>query len=109
VSGISGQVRSVTALVRREMRRRAAVEPGHWARQGRAPDGRNYLKGQGSRGRPDQRRARRCWLQLQSAPALARAAFARLGALVSLFGLGWRAASAYVAVREEPMIVNPLR
>jgi hypothetical protein len=70
---ISGQVRRVTAAVRREMRRRAAVEPviGHIKAEHRM--GRNYLKG---RRRPHQRRARRCRLQLQSASALARSAFA---------------------------------
>jgi transposase, IS5 family len=42
---ISGQVRRVTAAVRREMRRRAAVEPviGHIKAEHRM--GRNYLKG----------------------------------------------------------------
>ena len=43
--GISGQVRRVTASIRREMRRRAAVEPviGHLKAEHRM--GRNYLKG----------------------------------------------------------------
>ena len=42
---ISGQVRRVTASIRREMRRRAAVEPviGHLKAEHRM--GRNYLKG----------------------------------------------------------------
>ena len=42
---ISGQVRRVTAAIRREMRRRAAVEPviGHLKAEHRM--GRNYLKG----------------------------------------------------------------
>jgi transposase, IS5 family len=42
---ISGQVRRVTAPIRREMRRRAAVEPviGHIKAEHRM--GRNYLKG----------------------------------------------------------------
>ena len=42
---ISGQVRRVTAPIRREMRRRAAVEPviGHMKAEHRM--GRNYLKG----------------------------------------------------------------
>ena len=59
---ISGQVRRVTAPIRREMRRRAAVEPviGH---EGRAPDGPQLP--QRTRRQPDQRRARRCRLQLQ--------------------------------------------
>ena len=44
---ISGQVRRVTAPIRREMRRRAAVEPviGHLKAEHRM--GRNYLKGRG--------------------------------------------------------------
>jgi len=72
---ISGQVRRVTAPIRREMRRRAAIEPviGHMKAEHRM--GRNYLKGRD--GYTHQCRARRCRLQLQSAPALARAAFAR--------------------------------
>ena len=51
---------------------------GHWAHQGRAPDGPQLP--QGSRRRPHQCRARRCRLQLQPAAALARAAFACLDA-----------------------------
>jgi hypothetical protein len=67
---ISGQVRRVPAPIRREMRRRAAVEPviGHIKAEHRAPDGAQLS--QGPRRRPDQRRARRCRLQLRSAPAL---------------------------------------
>src|SRR5215472_1420848 len=56
-------------------RRRRA---GHWAHQGRAPDGPQLS--QRARRRPHQRRARRRRLQLQPAPALARAPFARLNA-----------------------------
>src|SRR5262249_54268705 len=55
-------------------RRRA----GHWAHQGRAPDGPQLP--QRARRRPHQRRARRRRVQLRSAPALARAAFACLDA-----------------------------
>jgi hypothetical protein len=50
---ISGQVRRVTAPIRREMRRRAAVEPviGHIKAKHRM--GRNYLKGRdGDRSTP---------------------------------------------------------
>jgi IS5 family transposase len=72
---ISGQVRRVTAPIRREMRRRRA---GHWAYEGRAPDGSQLS--QRPRRRLHQCRPRRCRLQLQPAPALARAVFARLDA-----------------------------
>ena len=71
---ISGQVRRVTASIRREMRRRAAVEPviGHLKAEHRM--GRNYLKG------PEGDRINAvlagCRLQLQPAPALAGQAFA---------------------------------
>src|SRR6202158_2603673 len=43
--GISGQVRRVTAAIRREMRRRAAVEPVIGHVKGEHRMGRNYLKG----------------------------------------------------------------
>src|SRR5215472_14612379 len=56
-------------------RRRRA---GHWAHQGRAPD--EPQLPQRARRRPHQRRARRRRVQLRSAPALARAAFACLDA-----------------------------
>jgi hypothetical protein len=64
---ITGQVRRVTQSIRREMKRRAAVEPviGHLKAEPRM--GRNYLKGRPFdklRRRPRQRRARRCRLQL---------------------------------------------
>jgi hypothetical protein len=72
---ITGHVRRVTRPIRREMKRRAAVEPviSHLKAEHRM--GRNYP--QGPRRRPHQRRARRGRLQLQSAPALAEQAFAR--------------------------------
>jgi transposase, IS5 family len=54
---ITGQVRRVTKTIRREMKRRAAVEPGHRASQGRAPHGPQLP--QGPRRRPHQPRARR--------------------------------------------------
>jgi hypothetical protein len=44
---ISGQVRHTTKAVRREMRRRAAVEPVIGHLQGRSRMGRNYRKGRG--------------------------------------------------------------
>jgi hypothetical protein len=75
---ISGQVRRVTAPIRREMRRRAAVEPviGHITAEHRM--GRNYLKAATATGSTP----------CSPAPATtsvcscaARAAFARLGAL----------------------------
>jgi IS5 family transposase len=71
---ISDQVRRVTTAIRREMRRRAAIEPviGHLKSDHRMD--RNYLP----RGRSRQRRAHRRWLQLQPAPALAGQAFACL-------------------------------
>jgi hypothetical protein len=58
----SGQVRRVTKTIRREMKRRAAVEPviGHL---GRAPHG--TQPPQGAPRRPQQRRARRRRLQLR--------------------------------------------
>jgi hypothetical protein len=73
---ISGQVRLVTASIRREMKRRAAVEPviGHLKaehRMGPQPC-------HGARGRSHQRRPRRRRLQLPPAPALAGRAFESL-------------------------------
>jgi hypothetical protein len=71
---ITGQVRRVTRPIRREMKRRAAVEPviGHLKAEHRL--GRNYLKGRdGDR----QRHPRRRRLQLRPPPALAEEAFAR--------------------------------
>ena len=72
---ITGQVRRVTRPIRREMKRRAAVEPviGHLKAEHRM--NRNYLKGRA--GDTRQYRARRCRLQLQPAPALVETAFAR--------------------------------
>ena len=71
---ISGQVRRTTASLRREMKRRAAVEPviGHIKAEHRMD--RNYLKGR--EGGPHQRRPRRRRLQLLPADPLARRAFA---------------------------------
>jgi hypothetical protein len=62
---ISGQMRRTTKAIRREMRRRAAVEPviGHIKAEHRMD--RNYLKGRGR-------------LQLQPAPQMVRGPFARL-------------------------------
>jgi hypothetical protein len=73
---ITGQMRRVTKAIRREMRRRAAIEPviGHLKDDHRMR--RNHLKGR-SRRRPHQRRACRCRIQLQPAPALVRGAFVR--------------------------------
>lgn len=64
---ISGQVRRVTASVRREMKRRAAFEPviGHVKVEHRLD--RNYFKG-----RVADRYPRRGRLQLRPAPAMAR-------------------------------------
>ena len=72
---ISGQVRRVTKAIRREMRRRAAIEPviGHLKDDHRMR--RNHLKGRD--GRPHQCRSRRRWLQFQPAPALVRGVFTR--------------------------------
>jgi hypothetical protein len=70
---ITGQVRRVTAPIRREMRRRAAVEPviGHIKA---APYGTQLS--QRTRRRPDQRRARRRRLQFRPPSSLAGKAFA---------------------------------
>jgi hypothetical protein len=72
---ISGQVWRVTKPIRREMRRRAAVEPaiGHAKAEHRM--GRNLSEG--ARRRLHQCRARRRRLQLRPPPALAGEAFAR--------------------------------
>ena len=72
---ISGQVRRVTKAIRREMRRRAAIEPVIGHLKERSPHGSQLS--QGPRWRSHQRRARRCRLQLQPAPALVRGAFTR--------------------------------
>jgi hypothetical protein len=68
-SWISGQVHRVTASIRREMKRRAAVEPviGHVKAEHRMD--RNYLR---PRRRPHQRRPRRGRPQRRPAPAVAR-------------------------------------
>jgi hypothetical protein len=74
---ISGQVRRVSASIRREMRRRAASSRS----SGTSRPSTGWVaitSNQRMRRRPHQCRARRCRLQLQPAPALARAAFARL-------------------------------
>jgi hypothetical protein len=71
---ISGQVRRVTKAIRREMRRRAAIEL-YRPPQGGSPHGPQLSHG--PRWRPHQRGARRCRLQLQPAPALVRGAFTR--------------------------------
>jgi hypothetical protein len=65
----------VTRPIRREMKRRAAVEPviGHLKAEHRLI--RPQLS-QGTRRRPQQRRARRRRIQLQPSPALAGEAFA---------------------------------
>jgi hypothetical protein len=64
---ISGQVRRVTKAIRREMRRRAAIEPviGHLKDDHRMR--RNHLKGR--HGDRINAGARRCRLQLQPAPS----------------------------------------
>ncbi len=80
-----GQVRRVTAAIRRKMRRRAAIEPviGHLKAGHRM--GRNYLKGREGdrimdrimvRQAHHEGRGRRRRLQLLPAPALARSALA---------------------------------
>lgn len=46
---ISGEVRRVKKATHREMRRRAAVEPRHRARQGRSPDATNPKGREGDR------------------------------------------------------------
>ena len=73
---IFGRVRHVTVTVRREVKRRAAVEPviGHI----KAEHQHGSQSSEGARRRPHQRRARRAWLQLLFAAALTGGAFARL-------------------------------
>jgi IS5 family transposase len=73
---ISGQVRRVTAVIHREMKRRAAIEPviGHV----KIDRGMDSQLSQGSRGRSRQRYPGRRRLQLPQAPPLARGAFACL-------------------------------
>jgi hypothetical protein len=72
---ISGQVRRVTKTIRREMRRRSAVEPviGHLKDDHRMR--RNHLKGR--HGDRINARARRCRLQFQPVAALVQGTFAR--------------------------------
>ena len=73
---ISGQKRGVTDAIKRELRRRSAVEPviGHAKAEHRM--GRNYLAGSPRRRR--QRRARRRRLQLPKNPRLARTLAVRI-------------------------------
>ncbi|MGY4501244.1 IS5 family transposase [Bradyrhizobium sp. GM24.11] len=71
---ISGQVRRVTASIRREMKRRAAVEPVIGHVKAEHPHGPQLP--QGPPRRPHQRRPRSSRLQLRSAPAMARSTLA---------------------------------
>ena len=70
---ISGPVRHTTNAVRREMRRRAAVEPVIGHLQGRSPYGSELS--QGPRRRQHRRGSHRRWLQLQPTPALISGAY----------------------------------